>query len=251
MTDEQGFGDTLMLARYLPLLKQRGAKVIFSVHPVLRPLFDGWNGIDTLIVHGEKIPTYDFYTSVFDLPHRFGTRLGTIPSADAAYLPVLPPTAEITLPATEKLKVGVVWGGNPLHANDIRRSVPLDVFASVFTVPHVQFYSFNRDKKPGDDALLATYPVVDLTPRIQNFADSARFIGQMDIVISCDTSTAHLAGGLGKKIWVLLPFAPDWRWLTGRDDNPWYATARLFRQPRIGDWAAAVANVKSALEKLK
>ena len=247
VTDEQGFGDTLMLCRYLPLLKQRGAKIIFSVHAALRPFFEGWAGADTLIVHGDKIPLYDFYTSVFDLPHRFGTTLETIPFADAAYLPQLPVTADMKLPATTGLKVGVVWGGNPLHTNDVRRSVPLEMFADIFTVPNVQFYSFNRDKKPGDDALLAKYPVVDLTPRLQNFAHSAQLIGQMDVVISCDTSTAHLAGGLGKEFWVLLPFAPDWRWLTDRNDNPWYKSARLFRQPRVGDWAAAVAGVKTAL----
>ena len=247
--DEQGFGDTLMLCRYLPLLKERGATIIFSVHPALRPLFEGWSGVDVVIVHGEQVPAYDYYASVFDLPHRFGTTLETIPSAATPYLPLPTLTEATRLADNGQLKVGVVWGGNPLHKNDVRRSIPLDIFAGIFTVPGVRFYSFNRDKKLGDDVLLAKYPVTDLASRLNSFADSARFISQMDVVIACDTSTAHLAGGLGKAVWVLLPFAPDWRWLTDRDDNPWYATARLFRQAKVGDWADVVARVKAALEK--
>jgi ADP-heptose:LPS heptosyltransferase len=244
--DEQGFGDTLMLARYLPLLKQRGARLIFSVHEVLKPLFENWPVIEQIVTHGDTISNYDYYASVFDLPLRFSTELDTIPAA-VPYLPVLPPDAATHLEGDSRLKVGVVWGGSPLHSNDSRRSIPLKLFSGIFTDNHYQFFSLNRDLKPGDAELLPHLAVTDLTPRLKNFADGARLIGQLDLVITCDTATAHLAGGLGIPVWVLLPFAPDWRWLTDRPDSPWYPTARLFRQPRIGDWQSVIDQVKQAL----
>jgi len=252
VTDEQGFGDTLMLARYLPLMKKRGAKIVFSLHPVLRPLFEGWPAIDRIIVHGDTIQSteYDFHASVFDLPHIFGTTLETIPT-DIPYLPILPPSEETRLEGDGRPKIGVVWGGSPLHANDTRRSVPLKIFGELFFDKKFQFFSLNRDKKAGDIEELPKYPVTDLAPRIKTFADGARFTQQMDLIITVDTATAHLAGGMGKKTWVLLPFAPDWRWLVGRSDSVWYpATYRLFRQPKISDWQGAVDQVKEALEKL-
>jgi len=247
ITDEQGFGDTLMLARYLPLLKQQGARIIFSVHPVLKPLFEGWSSVDQIIVHGMGVPPYDTYASVFDLPHLLKTTLETIPN-NVPYLPLLDP--DTRLESSSKPKVGVVWGGNPLHSNDVRRSVPLAVFAPLFANDKVQFYSFNRDMRPGDEDLLAQASVINLAPKLKNFADAARFTQQMDLIITVDTATAHLAGGLGKKTWTLLPFAPDWRWLTDRDDSPWYPHMRLFRQDRPSDWAGVVERVKAALTHL-
>ncbi|HXE42241.1 MAG TPA: hypothetical protein VN516_04370, partial [Candidatus Baltobacteraceae bacterium] len=243
--DEQGYGDTLMFCRYLPLLKARGAKVIFSVHPVLEPLFTGWSGADTVIVHGQPVPAFDFHAATFDLPHRFGTTLETIP-AKVPYLPLPELDAATRLDPTSKKKIAVVWGGSPLHKNDENRSIPLSVFAEVFE-EDAQFYSLNRDMKPGDAELLPRLPVINLALRLKNFADAAQFIRQCDLVITCDTATAHLAGGLGGKVWVLLPFAPDWRWLLNRDDSPWYPSMRLFRQARAGDWAEVISRVKKAL----
>jgi tetratricopeptide (TPR) repeat protein len=243
--DEQGYGDTLMLARFLPTLRAQGIKIICSVHPVLLTLFQEFKGADAIIVHKEKIPPCDFYCSFFDLPHRCHITLETLPH-DVPYLPVLPPD-ETTLISSEKPKVGVIWGGSPLHLADSKRSVPLTLFAELFDVKNVSFYSFNRDLKPGDAELLPTYPIENLKPRLSDFAVAARFIEQMDLVITCDTATAHLAGALGKKVWILLPFAPDWRWLTERSDSPWYPTARLFRQPRPTDWQSVVAEVKANL----
>lgn len=245
--DEQGFGDTLMLCRYLPLMKAQGAGIIFSVHPVLEPLFKGWVGADEVIVHGTGVSNYDYYASVFDLPHRFGTEISTIP-VQVPYLPVMESDEATRLEPVGKPRVGVVWGGNPLHTNDARRSVPLEIFSELFKNTDVQFYSLNRDRKPGDEALLARYPVVDLVPKLNHFADAARIIGQLDLVITCDTATAHLAGGLGRKTWVLLPFAPDWRWLTGRDDSVWYPTVRLFRQEKAGDWKGVIEKAQVRLK---
>lgn len=245
--DEQGYGDTLMLARFLPLLRAQGVRIVFSVHPVLAPLLRDWPGADIVIAHEEPVPPCDYFCSSFDLPHRLGITLETLPN-QVPYLPVLPPDEATLLPAGG-FKVGVVWGGSPLHLADAKRSVPLPVFADIFSVPGVEFYSFNRDLKPGDAALLPQYPIENLVPRFSDFAAAARLIGQMDLIITCDTATAHLAGGLAKPTWVMLPFAPDWRWLTGRDDSPWYPTMRLFRQPRPGDWKNVVAAVKDALIK--
>ncbi len=244
--DEQGYGDTLMLARYIPLLKKQGAKILFSIHPVLKNLFLGWSSIDGILLHGDTMSDYDCYASVFDLPYRFGTMLETIPH-DVPYLPTPAITDTTRLPNDGKKKIGVVWGGSPLHSNDSRRSVPLSVFAKLFENTNVQFYSLNRDMKPGDAELLPKYPVVDLVPRISDFADAAHFMQQLDLVITCDSATAHLAGGLGRPVWTLLPIAPDWRWLTERSDSPWYPTMKLFRQKRIGDWLGVVEEVRRGL----
>lgn len=246
VTDEQGFGDTLMLCRYLPLIKKQGAQIVFSLHPVLRKYFADCSYVDKIVLHGEQLPPFDFHASVFDLPYIFGTTLETIPS-DMPYLPTPAPDGETGLPKGKGYKVGVVWGGSPLHSNDFRRSIPLSVFSGLFDMPGVQFYSLNRDMKPGDTDLLPILPIIDLAPKLKDFDASARLIGQLDLVITVDTATAHLSGGMGKQVWVLLPIAPDWRWLTERSDNPWYPTVRLFRQSKAGNWASVIADVKHAL----
>ena len=244
--DEQGFGDTLMFCRYIPLMKAKGARIIFSVHPVLEPLFKGWDAIDSVITHGSAVSNYDYHASVFDLPYCFGTVLETIP-AQVPYLPAPPPDAKTKLEGDGRRKIGVVWGGSPLHKNDERRSVPLKLFAELFDEFRYQFFSLNRDLKDGEAALLPQLPVTDLVPRITNFADTARFMSQLDLIITCDSATAHLAGGLGKPVWILIPFSPDWRWLTERGDSPWYATAQLFRQDKIRDWVGVIQKVRKAL----
>lgn len=247
--DEQGMGDTLMLARYLPMLKARGAKVVLHVHPALAPVFEGWDGVDFVIPRGQRIPDFDFYATTFDLPFAFQTTMQNIPAL-VPYLPRLVPDEKTRLPDGGGRKVGIAWAGAPLHKHDARRSLPLSLVAALFDSEAVQFYSFNRDKRDGDDLLLAHHKVVDLADRLHDFGDTARFMDQMDLIISCDTSTAHLAGALGKPVWTLLPYAPDWRWLTGRADSPWYPTMRLFRQSAPADWAGVVGAVRQALHGL-
>ncbi len=246
--DEQGMGDCLMMARYLPLLKERGAHVKFYIAAALAPLFEGWRGADEIIPKGQKIPDFDFYASIFDLPYVFGTTLESVP-AQVPYLPVLPPDKETALPSDGRPKIGVVWAGTPLHKHDLKRSLPLVFFKALFEEKGVRFYSFNRDKREGDDEILSACDVIDLAPRLRHFGDSARLMGQMDLIISCDTATAHLAGGLGKPVWTLLPFAPDWRWLLDREDSPWYPTMRLFRQKTPGDWTEVIERLRSALSQ--
>lgn len=241
--DEQGMGDCLMMARYLPLLKAQGARVKFLVHAALAPLFAGWAGADAVIAHGQPVGDFDCYASIFDLPYGFGTVLETIPNRT----PYLPAIAPVPLEAGDGLKVGVVWAGAPKHKHDGRRSVPLAQFATLFDAPEAWFFSLNRDVRRGDAELLTRYPVTDLTARLHHFGDLAACVAAMDMIVTCDTATAHLAGGMGKPVWTLLPFAPDWRWLTARTDSPWYPTMRLFRQPRSGDWASVMAAVRDAL----
>lgn len=245
--DEQGIGDGLMFLRYVPLLKQRGARVMLLVQPVLISLLQGWSCVDQLIPRGTSVRGFGTYASIFDLPYGFGTTLETIP-AQVPYLPVpaVSDANKLTLQDGKK-RVAVVWGGAPKHKHDGRRSIPLAKMAALFDLPDVQFFSLNRDKREGDEALLAALPVEDLAPRLNDFADLAQFMSQMDLIVTCDTATAHLAGAMGKPVWTLLPFAPDWRWLTGRDDSPWYPTMRLFRQKTRGDWGEVIARVKAAL----
>jgi tetratricopeptide (TPR) repeat protein len=243
--DEQGFGDSLMMARYLPLLKARGARVFFLAQKPLVPYLKQCAFIDRLITRDEPFdPAFDCYASLFDLPYLFKTELATIP-AEIPYLPVpdAPPHADF--------RVGVVWAGTPKHKHDARRSLPLAVFADLFSVPGISFISLNRDKRDGDDALLAKRQIADLAPALSDFAALAEKIAEMDLIVSCDTATAHLAGAMGKEVWVLLPFIPDWRWLLRRADSPWYPTARLFRQEKAGDWTGVLEQVKAALEERK
>ena len=246
--DEQGLGDMLMLARFLPALRARAAQLVIVMQKALIPLFEAEKTGDVLIPLGDKIPPCDYYCASFDMPHRLGITLENLPNK-APYLPVLPPDAATLLPKTGKPKIGVVWGGSPLHKADAKRSISLPLFADLFSVPHIEFYSFNRDLKPGDAERIKDYPVENMASRLNNFADSARLIGQMDLVITCDTATAHLAGASGKNTWVLLPFAPDWRWLLDRSDSPWYPTMRLFRQPKVEDWQSVIEQVRLALAK--
>jgi len=247
--DEQGYGDCLMMARYLPLLRERGAYVMFYIYPALVPLFKDWDGADQIILHGDRIPDFDYYASVFDLPYGLGTTLKNIPNR-VPYLPLLEPDSRTLLTGDGRLKVGIVWAGSPLHKHDSKRSLSLDILKGLFEARNVSFYSLNRDQREGDDEILKRYGVVDLASKIDDFSDSARLIRQMDLVITCDTSTAHLAGGLGVPVWTLLPFAPDWRWMMGRSDTPWYPTMKLFRQQEPRAWDEVIARVRREIEKL-
>jgi hypothetical protein len=246
ITAEQGHGDMLMMARYLPLLKQKGAKIIFQTHPALVDYFTGWDFVDHVVSVREPIRMdFDYHAPIFDLPYRFGTDTQTIPAA-VPYLPVAKNSNPLN---SAKRKIGIVWAGQKDNPRDHLRSLKLVDILPLFSAPDTQFYNLTRERSDSDATLLAEYGVIDLTADLHNFAASAGFINQMDLVISCDTATAHLAGGLGKPVYVALPFAPDWRWGYERSDSPWYPTMRLFRQPHIGDWTPVVSDIKSAITK--
>ena len=246
---EQGFGDTIQFARYAPLLAKRGARVVLEVQPPLKALLADIGGGVEVIGSGEAIPAFDLHCPLMSLPLAFRTEVATIP-ADAPYLAAPAERIEqwqTRLPPAG-LRVGLVWSGNATHKDDHNRSIALARLAPLFGVANVQFVSLQKDLREADAQTLATEPrIVDAGSRFGDFCDTAAAVALMDMVISVDTSVAHLAGALGKAVWVLLPLCPDWRWLIDRDDSPWYPTARLFRQPRIGDWDSVVERLRQDL----
>ena len=247
---EQGFGDTIQMARYAPLLVEQGARVILGVQPPLKSLFAQMGEGIEVIGSGEPIPPFDLHCPLMSLPLAFHTELATI-AANVPYVTV--PRERIEqwnerLPPRQGLRVGIAWSGNATHRDDHNRSIAFARLAPLFDIAGVQFLSLQKDPRAADAELLAAEPrLVDLTRQFGDFSDTAAAVAAMDLVIAVDTSVAHLAGALGKPVWVLLPLCPDWRWLIDRDDSPWYPTARLFRQPAIGDWDSVVARVGGAL----
>jgi tetratricopeptide (TPR) repeat protein len=250
---EQGLGDTIQLVRYVPLLAAQGARVIVEVQPALKSLLADFAGAAQVIAFGESLPPFDLYCPMLSLPAAFGTDLDTVP----AKIPYLAADEERIaewrgrLPAQPGLRVGLVWSGNPTHQNDRHRSIPLAQLACLLDVPETNFVSLQKDVREEDAAVLADAPrVAPIGGGLRDFRDTAAVIALLDLVIAVDTSVAHLAGAMGKPVWVLVPFCPDWRWMLERADSPWYPSARLFRQPAIGDWQRAISQVRAALAEL-
>ncbi|MEG4067956.1 tetratricopeptide repeat protein [Microcoleus sp. Pol11C2] len=242
---EQGLGDSLQFIRYAAIVKNKGGRVLVGCYPQLHRLFATVDGIDLLIVKGEPLPEFDVQAPMLSLPYIIGTKLETIP-ANTAYLSP-PAGAEFTLMPDRTLKVGIVWAGNPKHRKNKQRSCSLSQFLPLLDVSGVSFYSLQKEVSEADRALLNQTSIVDLSPHFGDFADTAAAIAKLDLVISVDTAVAHLAGALGKPVWILLAFSPDWRWLLEREDSPWYPTARLFRQHQRGDWEDVFDRVAEGL----
>ncbi len=233
-----GLGDTIQFVRYAPLLRSRAREVILWVQPKLIPLFRSVPGIDLLLPLHDGAPEIDFDTSVeiMELPHVFRTTLSTIP-AEVPYLHVTP--AQLP-PRGSRLAVGLTWAGGPWNE---ARSIPFEALRPLTRVPNVDWYVFQREEA------LADWPPSLGAISSGELFDEARLVAALDLMISVDTMTAHLAGALGVPVWTLLPHEADWRWMEQRDDSPWYPTMRLFRQPRPGDWKEVVDRVTVALEK--
>ncbi len=249
---EQGSGDSIQFARYLPLLRQRCKEVLLACPESLNPLLQTVEGVDRLIPPG-NIPTseFDTYTPLMSLARIFGTTEATIP----AQVPYLTPPAQSAaadrIAGDGNLKVGIVWAGSPTHRDDRYRSAAIEEFLPLLRVPGVSFYSLQKGAREGDvDQLPADAPVTDLSPYLTTYADTAAAIAKLDLVIGVDTSVVHLAGALGKPVWVLLAFTADWRWLRDRDDSPWYPTARLFRQSHLGEWQDVLERASRELAAL-
>ncbi len=248
---EQGLGDTIQFLRYVPLLASRGAKIILEVQCGLERIAESVAGVHRILKRGEPLPPFDFQGPLMSLPLALKTTLESIPAS----IPYLFPDPELVESWRDKvskppagLRTALAWAGNPLHKKDSSRSIPFSVLSPLSTVSGVQFYSLQK----GEAARRAANPpselsFIDLTNELGDFADTAALIAQMDLVISVDTAVVHLAGAMGKPVWVMLPFAPDWRWMLNREDSPWYPTMRLFRQKRIGDWEDVVRRVGEAL----
>ncbi len=249
---EQGLGDTLQFIRYAPLVHQRGGCVILVCPPPLIRLLSRSPGIERLVAQGEALPEYDVHVPLLSLPGLLRTTLESVP-ADVPYLDAEPQLVEAwrhRLGSYPGFKVGIVWQGNPKFRLDRLRSIPLGQFAPLARVPGVHLLSLQ--KGPGAEQLAAVtdrFPVTDLGRCLDDFMDAAAVLKNLDLVISVDTAIAHLAGALGIPVWVALPFAPDWRWLMGREDSPWYPTMRLFRQTRPGQWEDVFHHIAEALQR--
>jgi hypothetical protein len=246
---EQGFGDTIQFARYVSLVARRGAKVILECQPELRNLLRNIGGAEHVLASGEVLPDFDFHCPLLSLPLAVGTELATIP-ANVPY--IRPPEERIAkwsgrLPQNGRLRVGLCWTGNGIHFNDRNRSVPLDRFAALLSVSGIDFVSVQKDVGESEAAILSEYGVNQLGQEFADFADTAAVIAMLDLVISVDTSVAHLAGAMAKAVGVLIPFSPDFRWMLDRTDSPWYPTMRLFRQSAIGDWDGPLERLRGEL----
>jgi tetratricopeptide (TPR) repeat protein len=247
---EQGYGDTLQCVRYAALAAARGARVVAQVEPPLKSLLAGVAGLASVVAEGEALPRHDLRCAMLSLPAAFATTIDTIPAA-VPY--VVAPAERIgfwkaRLPASDKRRVGIVFAGNPKHRNDRNRSISFARLAPLIAVEGIAWVSLQTGLGEADRTALAAHPqLIHLGDELRDFADTAAVIDGLDLVITADTATAHLAGAMGKPVWIMLPFSPDWRWLLGRRDSPWYPTARLFRQPAPGDWESVVAQVKSEL----
>ena len=247
---EQGLGDAIQFSRYVPLVVASGARVVFEVQPPLLRLLHGTGGVE-VIARGEALPPFDWQCPLLSLPLAFGTRLETIP-ADIPYLHAEPDLARVwaqRLGEKRGPRIGLAWAGNADHRNDHNRSIALGKLLPLLDAK-ADFVSLQKVPRPGDDALLDGCDMLRVGDALGDFTDTAALIAALDLVISVDTSVAHLAGAVGKPVWVLVTHSPDWRWLIGRDDSPWYRSARIFRQDASRDWDAVIACVRTALTDL-
>jgi tetratricopeptide (TPR) repeat protein len=266
---EQGLGDTIQFARYVPLIAQSGARIVLEVPPELKHLLSGLAGVASCHARGEAPPAYDVHCPLGSLPLAFKTEPGTIPAdipylrADEAHLAKWRPRLE-GLPGK---RVALAWAGNISHANDRNRSIDLNLLEPLLALEGISFLSLQRDLRGGDAERLARH--ANVSHLAGDMADTAALLTLADLTISVDTSVVHLAGALGRPVWVMLAFAPDWRWTPKRDPekwepvfgqdhaqskgdagkNPWYPQARLFRQPALGDWPSIIAMLRAELAR--
>jgi hypothetical protein len=244
---EQGLGDTIQFLRYAPLVKALGTHVTLQCASELRQLASSARGIDQVIAAADAAQysqNFDCRLPLLSLPRLFATNtIDRIP----ATVPYLSPDPKLIALWRKRLgsagfKVGLAWAGNPLHRNDRNRSIPLEALGDLVQTPGVRFFSLQKD---------GTLPGAEpLGPALSNFAETAAAAANLDLIVSVDTSVAHVAGALHRPTWVLLPFAPDWRWMLDRNDSPWYPGMRLFRQSRRKEWKPVLDQVKSELAEL-
>lgn len=243
---EQGFGDTIQFYRYASLAADRGARVVVCVQDALAPLLEGVDPRVKVIGETASPPQFDLYAPLLSLPGAFATTFETIPPSRQVH-----PPAEKTGPWVSRLgpatkpRVGLVWAGRPEHQDDRSRSIPLALLSPLFAAG-VELISLQKEIRASDQQVLARAPIRQFP--LTDFADTAALISQLDLVISVDTSVAHLAAAMRKPTWILLGFSPDWRWFLDREESPWYPSARLFRQTASRDWCDVIDRVRDALK---
>lgn len=250
---DQGFGDTLQFVRYTNIVMTWTADVVLWIQSPLKKLLAA-SYPDVTIYDGNTLPTghYDYASPLMSLPKVFNTTVQTIPRN----IPYIHPSIQVVKKWKKKLgsldnfnkkKIGVVWAGNPKHHNDRNRSIPFAVFRNLFTMSNVMWVSLQLGKR-ANDIMDAPESLINYSAELVDFSQTAGLIANLDLVITVDSAVAHLAGAMGKTTWVLVPFAPDWRWQLDREDSSWYPTLRLFRQETIGDWHGVINRVKLALQ---
>jgi hypothetical protein len=248
---EQGLGDTLQFFRYVKLVASLGAEVIFEVQATLVSLLKNLPGIARIVAAGQPLPDFDYQCPLMSLPFRFKTTLQSIPAA----MPYLHADADkIALWQTrlgnrDRPRIGLVGSGNPQHGNDRNRSIPLAAWTA--HLPRdFEYVCLHKEIGAADQATLAANPwIASYAAGLTDFSDTAALVDALDLVISVDTSVAHLAGALGKRTWLLLPHNPDWRWMLDREDSPWYPTMRLYRQQTEGNWRSVFERVAADLRR--
>jgi len=248
---EQGLGDTIQFCRYAEMVAALGARVVLEVQPTLKSLVSTLRGVQQVLGRGEPLPSFDLHCPLLSLPLALGTRLETIP-AEVPYLEASPEFVGKWRPRLgQKIKprIGIVWSGSPSQKKAAYRTIGLKRFAPVLALD-LQFVSLTKEIWPEDqDALAAHADIMRFEAELADFSDTAALVSLVDLVISVDTSVAHLAGAMGKPVWVPLVFSSDWRWLLDRDDSPWYPTVRLFRQPHAEDWDSVMRRIAVELER--
>ena len=248
---EQGAGDAIQFARYVPRVAALGARVVLQVHAPLVPLFTQLPA-ERVVAFDEPLPPFDTHCALMSLPLAFGTTLASIPAA-VPYLRAEPARVarwRERLGERRAPRVGLAWSGNPAHANDRNRSMPLAALAPLRALP-VTLVSVQKDMRAEDRAAAVDLGLVDVAAQLADFADTAAMVELMDVVVSVDTSAAHLAGAMARPLIVMLCHNAEWRWLTQRADSPWYPTARLLRQRAPGDWGSVVEEVLRELAPMR
>ncbi|MBC3882643.1 tetratricopeptide repeat protein [Undibacterium sp. LX40W] len=251
---EQGLGDMIQLIRYVTEVANLGARVILEIHAPLIRLFEKFPGVAEIYKAGDILPSYDLRAPIMSLPYLFKTNLETIPFKENYFdSKQLQQAAKhdwsADIKPSARKKIGVTWAGNRDFMHDRKRSVPFTMFSSIFS-QDADFYCLQKELSDQDLEQLKTFPNIPfLGAKLTDMLETAALISHLDLVITVDTSIAHLAGAMGKEVWIMLPFNPDWRWLLKRKDSPWYAHARLFRQATIYDWAGVTQEIKHQLSE--
>ncbi len=249
---EQGYGDAIHLSRYAPQVAARGGRTVLAVPPALVPIMTGMTDMEVVANPAMARTPLTHEASLMDLPHLFASTPDNVPNA----VPYLGADAATVAqwstrlgPPTLARRVGVIWAGNPSQPHDYTRTIGYQNFRQIFKIDGTSFYSLQVGTDGIDRTSLADDGVIDLAPELTNFAETAAAMASLDLIISVDSAPAHLAGAIGKPVWILLSFDPDCRWLLDRDDSPWYPTARLFRQPTPGDWQSVLQRVTVTLSQ--
>ena len=247
---EQGLGDTIQFLRYVPLVAERARHIILEIPRALVRMAASLPIDNVTIVHrGRTARGADVHAPLLGLPRIFNTRVDNIPGRVPYLMPRRPLVERWArnLAGDSRLKVGLVWGGNKEHKGDRRRSIALGQLAPLLAVEGVAWHSLQVGERTAELANLPAGTLIDLSPQLTDFAETAGAILNLDLVIAVDTAVAHLAGALDRPTWIMIAFSPDWRWLLDRDDSPWYPSVRLYRQPAIGDWDSVIARVTADL----